>query len=141
MPVWIIYALLAAVFAAAVAILGKIGLEGVDTTLATTVRAMIMAGFLVVVSLFLGKSSLLGGITSKPLLFIAASGIAGALSWLFYFSALKHGPASGVAALDRLRRFRFSASYPLFRRASYLEIRSGSSACRRRGNPHEHQIN
>jgi len=102
MPVWIIYALLAAVFAAAVAILGKIGLEGVDTTLATTVRAMIMAGFLVIVSFSLGKSSLLGSITSKPLLFIAASGIAGALSWLFYFSALKHGPASGVAALDRL---------------------------------------
>lgn len=102
MPAWIIYAILSAAFAAAVAILGKIGLEGIDTTLATTVRAMIMAGFLVIVSLLLGKSSLLGGITSKPLLFIAASGIAGALSWLFYFSALKHGPASAVAALDRL---------------------------------------
>lgn len=102
MPVWIIYALLAAVFAALVAILGKVGLEGLDTTLATTVRAVIMAAFLVIVSLLLGKSSLLGSITSKPLLFITASGIAGALSWLFYFFALKHGPASAVAALDRL---------------------------------------
>ena len=102
MPIWIIYALLAAVFAALVAILAKTGLEGIDTTLATTVRAVIMAGFLVIVSLLLGKSSLLGGISSKPLLFIAASGVAGALSWLFYFSALKHGPAPAVAALDRL---------------------------------------
>ncbi|MEX2033452.1 MAG: EamA family transporter [Candidatus Colwellbacteria bacterium] len=102
MPIWIIYALLAAAFAALVAIFGKIGLANIDTTLATTVRAVIMAGFLIIVSLFLGKSSLLGGITSKPLFFIAASGVAGALSWLFYFSALKHGPASAVAALDRL---------------------------------------
>lgn len=102
MPIWIIYALLAAAFAALVAIFGKIGLANVDTTLATTVRAVIMAAFLVVISLFLGKSSLLGSITSKPLLFIALSGIAGALSWLFYFFALKHGPAPAVAALDRL---------------------------------------
>lgn len=102
MTAWIIYALLAAIFAALVAIFGKIGLQDIDTTLATTVRAVIMATFLVVISLALGKSSALTSITSKPLFFITASGIAGALSWLFYFFALKHGPAPAVAALDRL---------------------------------------
>lgn len=102
MPTWIIFAILAAVFAALVAIFGKIGLASVDTTLATTVRAVVMAVFLVAVSFLLGKQEFLSSITSKPLLFITLSGIAGALSWLFYFFALKNGPASGVAALDRL---------------------------------------
>jgi len=102
MPIWILFALLAAVFAALVAIFGKIGISGVDSTLATTVRAVIMAVFLVIVALSLGKWQLISTINGKLLLFIALSGIAGALSWLFYFVALKTGPASGVAALDRL---------------------------------------
>jgi len=99
---WIIFALLSAVFAAAVAIFGKLGVSKLDTTLATTVRSVIMAVFLVVVSLILGKSKLLSTIDNKALLYIMLSGIAGALSWLFYFVALQKGPASGVAALDRL---------------------------------------
>lgn len=99
---WIFYALLSALFASLVAIFGKMGLSGIDTTLATTVRAVIMATFLVVTALVLGKGTLLETITAKPLGFIALSGIAGALSWLCYFAALKVGPASGVAALDRL---------------------------------------
>lgn len=98
---WIIYALLSAVFAALVAILGKIGIKNIDTTQATTIRAVIMAVFLVCTSLALGKFSL-QGISSKPLFFIVASGIAGALSWLFYFLALRFGPTTGVAAVDRL---------------------------------------
>ncbi|MEK7079820.1 MAG: EamA family transporter, partial [Patescibacteria group bacterium] len=84
------------------AIFGKIGLQGLDTTVATTVRAVIMAFFLVVVALSLGKLNLASLPTGKPLLFIALSGIAGALSWLFMFAALKIGPAPGVSALDRL---------------------------------------
>lgn len=102
MPLWIIFAILSAVCAALVAIFGKIGIQNVDTTLATSIRAVIMAGFLVCISLALGKAGLLSTIQSKPFLFIALSGIAGALSWLFYFFALKAGPASSVAALDRL---------------------------------------
>jgi transporter family protein len=61
-----------------------------------------MAGFLIVVALSLGKLPLLNTIHSKALLFIILSGVAGAMSWLFYFIALKHGPVTGVAALDRL---------------------------------------
>lgn len=99
---WIIFALLSAISAAGVAILGKIGVQGIDTTLATTIRAIIMAVFLSLVALFLGKSNLLPTLHMKPIIFIALSGLAGALSWFFYFFALKNGPASAVAALDRL---------------------------------------
>lgn len=102
MPDWILFALGSAGFAALVAIFGKIGITGIDNTLATTVRAIIMAIFLTVVSLGFGKLKLISTISSKPLLFIIFSGVAGALSWLCYFLALSKGPATGVAALDRL---------------------------------------
>ncbi len=102
MSPWIIYALLSAAFAALVAIFGKIGIQNIDSTLATTIRALVMAGFLIIVALSLGKLPLLNTIHNKTLLFIVLSGVAGAMSWLFYFFALKHGPATGVAALDRL---------------------------------------
>lgn len=98
---WIFFAFLSALFAALVAIFGKIGIKDIDSTLATTVRAVIMAAFLVMVSLFLGKGTLLSTINNKALLFIILAGVAGALSWLAYFYALKVGPASGVAVLDR----------------------------------------
>lgn len=99
---WIIFAILSALSAAAVAIFGKIGVKNIDSHLATTVRAIIMAIFLVIVALLTGKFSLLPTLNSKALTFIIFSAIAGALSWLFYFLALKLGPAPGVAALDRL---------------------------------------
>ncbi len=98
---WTIYALLSAVFAGAVAILGKVGLKGVDTTLATSIRSVVMAVFLVIVAISLGKFSTVSSISNKALLFIVLSGIAGAISWIFYFFALKVGPASGVSAIDR----------------------------------------
>ncbi|MEK9171825.1 MAG: EamA family transporter [Patescibacteria group bacterium] len=99
---WIGYALLSAIFAAAVAILGKIGLKNVDSTLATTIRAVVMALFLLGATATLQKFSLIKTVGSQTLTFIIFSGVAGALSWLFYFLALKNGPATGVAALDRL---------------------------------------
>lgn len=98
---WIFYAVGSAVFAALVAIFGKIGLKNIDSTLATTVRAIVMAIFSVIVAFSLNKFETLGTITGKPLLFIILSGIAGALSWLFYFFAIKTGPVSGVVAIDR----------------------------------------
>ena len=102
MSLWIIYALLSAISAAGVAIFGKIGIKNVDTTLATTVRSIIMAGFLLIAALSLNKFSQLHTIQGKAWIFIILAGLAGALSWLFYFNALKVGSASGVAALDRL---------------------------------------
>lgn len=102
---WIIFAILSAIFAALVAIFGKMGVSGIDTTLATTIRAIIMSILLVIVSLSLGKFKFAATIKSRALYFIILSGIAGALSWLFYFVALKsatNNQVPAVAALDRL---------------------------------------
>lgn len=99
---WILFALLSAFFAALVAIFGKIGISNIDTTLATTVRSLIMFIFLAIISFNLGVINNLKLIDSKALTFITLSGLAGALSWLCYFYALRNGPAAGVAALDRL---------------------------------------
>jgi transporter family protein len=98
---WIIYAVLSAVFAALVAIFGKIGLKDIDSTLATTIRSIVMAVFLVGVAFSLGKFSALDTLNSKAITFIILSGIAGAISWLFYFLAIKLGLVSSVSAIDR----------------------------------------
>jgi len=98
---YLVFALLSAVFAALVAVFGKIGLGKVDTTLATTIRAVVMAGLLVLASLILKKWNL-SAISNKAYLYIFLAGLAGAASWLFYFLALKIGPATSVAAVDRL---------------------------------------
>lgn len=101
---WLFYAFLSAIMAALVAVFAKLGLEDLDSTLATTIRAIIMAGFLVIVSFFLHKFDgfSVTNLGSREWLLIALAGIAGALSWLFYFFALKNGSATGVVAIDRL---------------------------------------
>jgi len=98
---WTIYALLSAVFAALVAIFGKMGLKNIDSTLATTIRSIVMAIFLIITAFSLGKFNFLNTIDSKALMFIILSGVAGAMSWLFYFLAIKLGPVTAVAAIDR----------------------------------------
>jgi len=101
---WLLYAFLSAITAALVAVFGKIGLKNVDPTLATTVRSIIMAGFLVITSFFLRKFQgfSLDSFSSRDWLWIILSAVAGALSWLFYFVALKTGLASKVVVIDRL---------------------------------------
>lgn len=101
---WPIYALLSALTAALVAIFAKIGLKEIDPTLATTVRSVIMATFLLVVSTFLRKFENFSFATfsSKEWLLIVLAGFAGASSWLFYFLALKQGSAITVVAIDKL---------------------------------------
>ena len=101
---WLLFAFLSAIAAAGVAIFAKLGLQTIDSTLATTVRSVIMAGFLVIVSFLLKKFDgfSLPSFSSREWILIALAGIAGALSWLFYFFALKQGFASKVAAIDRL---------------------------------------
>ena len=101
---WLIFALLSAFTAALVAIFGKIGLQKIDVNTATAIRAVIMASFLIVVILVEGKLSQISSIVSNTnaMFYIILSGIAGALSWLFYFLALKLGKASQVAPIDRL---------------------------------------
>lgn len=100
---WLLYAFISAIAAALVAIFGKLGLSKIDSTLATTLRSVIMAAFLLVVAVsfrsFHGFS--LQSLTNKQWLYIVLAGIAGALSWLAYFAALKLGVASKVVAIDR----------------------------------------
>lgn len=98
---WIILSVLSAFFASLVAILGKLGLKSVDPTLATTIRAIVMAGFFILTSLILGKFHSIDQIHGRMLWLILGAGIAGALSWLCYFWALKSGPATAVSAIDR----------------------------------------
>lgn len=101
---WLIYALLSAVMAAMVSVLGKIGLQGLDANTATVIRSIVMSLFLMAIMAAQRNYSHIMEIISnkKALVFIALSGIAGALSWLFYFVALKYGKVSQVAPVDKL---------------------------------------
>ena len=104
MEQWLIFALISAFTAALVAIFGKVGLQGVDPNTATTIRAIIMAVFLIGVVLMQGKLTQVNTILANKgaMTFIILSGIMGAVSWLAYFLALNTGKASQVAPIDRL---------------------------------------
>jgi len=99
---WIFWALLSALFAAATAILAKIGVAHVDSNLATAIRTSVVLVFAWAIALALGKHGELRQIDPRTWLFLALSGLATGLSWLCYFRALQLGPASRVAPLDKL---------------------------------------
>ena len=99
---WLIFAILSAVFVAMVSILSKIGLKNIDPTLATGVRSVVMFIFMVLVLLFTKKFPELSALDKKSDFYIIFAGIAGALSWIFYFIALKLGKASQVAPIDKM---------------------------------------
>ncbi len=99
---WFHWALLSAVFAAMTAIFAKVGLQGVDSDLATLIRTAII---IVVLSLFVvytGKWSNPLELSAKTWLFLGLSGLATGASWVCYFRALKIGNASQVAPVDKL---------------------------------------
>ena len=99
---WLLYALGSAVFAALVAILSKIGIEGVNSNLATAIRTcvvLVMAWLMVFVT---GTHSGIGEISRRSLTFLILSGLATGASWLCYFKALQVGEASKVAPIDKL---------------------------------------
>lgn len=99
---WLLYAVLSAVFASLTAILGKIGIEGVDSNLGTAIRTtvvLVMAWFMVFVA---GKGKLVKKIEKKELGFITLSGLATGASWLCFYRALQDGPASVVVPIDKL---------------------------------------
>jgi transporter family protein len=98
---WFVLAVLDAFFAALVAIFAKVGLQGVDSNVATAVRAIVMTVFMVGFVIAMGKGPQLTQLTSKDMIFIVLSGVAGAISWLLYFAALKMADASKVAPVDR----------------------------------------
>lgn len=99
---WIAWALLSAVFAAATALLAKVGVAHVDSNLATAVRTSVVVLFAWGIAIATGKHGGLRQLDGRTLLFLTLSGLATGLSWLCYFRALQLGPASRVAPLDKL---------------------------------------
>lgn len=99
---WWHYALLAALFAALTAVLAKIGVKDVDSTLATAVRTVVV--LVVAWSLVYGQGKWTGlhTLTRTNWLFLSLSGLATGLSWLCYFRALQLGSVAKVAAVDKL---------------------------------------
>jgi bacterial/archaeal transporter family protein len=99
---WFFWALLSAVFAALTAIFAKIGLEGIDSDLATLIRTFVIMVVLAGFVYFTGKWSNPFDLHSKTWLFLVLSGLATGASWVCYFRALKIGDASKVAPIDKL---------------------------------------
>ena len=99
---WIGWALLSALFAAATALLAKVGVAHVDSNLATAIRTTVVLIFAWAIAIVLGKHDELRHLDRRTVLFLALSGLATGLSWLCYFRALQLGPASRVAPLDKL---------------------------------------
>ena len=99
---WLLFAALSAVFAALTSILGKIGIDGVESNLGTAIRpavVLVMAWLMVIVT---GKAKEVRKIPRWELLFICLSGLATGASWLCYYKALQDGPASVVVPVDKL---------------------------------------
>ena len=99
---WFIFAILSAIFAALTSILAKIGIEGVNSNLATAVRTIVvvlMAWFMVFIT---GNQNGIVDINKKSWIFLILSGLATGASWLCYYKALQLGEASKVVPIDKL---------------------------------------
>jgi len=99
---WKLYAILSAIFAAATAILAKVGLKGVNGNLATAVRTVVILFVAWGIVLATGEVTELRSISKNNLIFLGLSGLATGLSWIFYFKALETGNVSKVAPIDKL---------------------------------------
>lgn len=99
---WLVFACLSAVFAALTSILGKIGIEGVESNLGTMIRTAVVLAMSWLMVPATGKGGKLRGIPGRELLFICLSGLATGASWLCYYRALQLGPASVVVPIDKL---------------------------------------
>jgi len=99
---WVIPAVLAAVFAALTSILAKIGIKGVNSNLATAIRTVVILVFAWGIVLAQGTYKELPQLSRSTWIFLALSGVATGLSWLFYFRALQLGEASKVVPIDKL---------------------------------------
>lgn len=99
---WIGWALLSAAFAAATALLAKVGVAHIDSNLATAIRTSVVVVFAWGIVLALGKHGEIRELDRRTMMFLALSGLATGLSWICYFRALQLGPASRVAPLDKL---------------------------------------
>jgi bacterial/archaeal transporter family protein len=99
---WQLWAVLSAVFAALTAIFAKVGVEDINPDLATFIRTIVVLASFAVILFATGQFSRPGPITGRTWLFLVLSGLATGASWLCYFRALKVGPATLVAPIDKL---------------------------------------
>ena len=102
MNMWIIFAILSAVFAALTSILAKVGIEGVDSNLATAVRTVVVVIMAWAMVFITSAQSGLSQISRKSCIFLILSGIATGASWLCYYKAIQLGDVSKVVPVDKL---------------------------------------
>lgn len=99
---WLLYALLSALFAALTTVFAKVGVQQVNSNLATAIRTVVILAIAWGIVLARGEQTGLASLTPRTIAFLLLSGIATGLSWLAYFRALQLGPASLVAPVDKL---------------------------------------
>ncbi|MDO5379251.1 MAG: EamA family transporter [Acidaminococcaceae bacterium] len=98
---WFVFAVLSAVFAAATSILAKIGIEGVNSNLATAIRTVVVVIMAWSIVFFTDAQSGIAEISKRSWIFLTLSGLATGASWLCYFKALQIGAASKVVPVDK----------------------------------------
>ena len=99
---WFVFALLSAVFAALTSILAKVGIEGVNSNLATALRTLVVLAMAWLMVFITNAQGGIGAISRKSWLFLILSGLATGASWLCYYKALQIGEASKVVPIDKL---------------------------------------
>lgn len=99
---WLTWALLSALFAAATAILAKLGVENIDSNFATAIRTTVVVVFTWLIAYAARQPGTFNAPSNRTWLYLTLSGLATGLSWLCYFRALQLGPASRVAPIDKL---------------------------------------
>ena len=98
---WVVYAMLSAVFAALTSILAKLGISGIDSNLATAIRTVVVLIMAWGIVFMTGVHKQIPDIGGRSWLFLTLSGLATGLSWLFYYRALQMGDASRVVPIDK----------------------------------------
>lgn len=122
---WLLYALGSAVFASLTSILGKIGIENINSNLGTAIRTIVVLIMAWIIVLITKKQNTIKAIDKKSWIFLILSGIATGASWLCYYRALQMGPASIVVPIDKLSILvTIAFSYVVFREK--LSLKSGA---------------
>lgn len=99
---WLVFAILSAVFAALTSILAKVGIEGVGSNLATAIRTIVVVGLAWIMVFITGEQTGFSAISKKSWIFLILSGLATGLSWLCYYKAIQIGDVSKVVPIDKL---------------------------------------
>ncbi len=123
---YITYALLGAVMASAGTTFAKLGLRGVDASLLTAIRGIVMAIIVSLAALSFGKlnTTAISSLTGRQWIFVVLSGLGGALSWIFFYQALAGGPAIAVTVIDKLSIV-FTAILAVFVLAEGITLQAG----------------